>query len=140
MKIRRANTSRRVGTRGVRRHHVEPQRQVFGSIRVRHFGPRPLIEDAWVRSAGTTLWNAELGYRFSRKARLLVEMFNLFDAKVADIDYYTHPDCSVSRRRASKKCTPIQHCRDLRALALNSRFEATRDLLPLAVSARVEPR
>ena len=24
---------------------VEPTRPVFGSIRVRHFGPRPLIED-----------------------------------------------------------------------------------------------
>ena len=29
---------------------VEPTRRVFGSVRLRHFGPRPLIEDASVRS------------------------------------------------------------------------------------------
>jgi len=67
---------------------VEPTRRVFGSIRIRHFGPRPLIEDASVKSDGTTLWNGELGYRLSSKARLVVEVFNLFDAEVADIDYF----------------------------------------------------
>lgn len=67
---------------------VESSQPVFGSIRVRHFGPRPLIEDASVTSKGTTLWNGEVGYRFSRKARLVLELFNLFDAEVADIDYF----------------------------------------------------
>jgi hypothetical protein len=60
----------------------------FGSIRVRHFGPRPLIEDASVTSASTTLWNGEVGYRWSSRARLVLEAFNLFDAKVSDIDYF----------------------------------------------------
>ena len=67
---------------------VEPRQQLFGSVRVRHFGPRPLIEDASVKSKGTTLWNGELGYRFSGKARLVLEVFNLFDADVPDIDYF----------------------------------------------------
>ena len=67
---------------------AEPTQRVFGSLRVRHFGPRPLIEDASARSNGTTLWNAEAGYRFSGKARLVLEAFNLFDARVADIDYF----------------------------------------------------
>ena len=67
---------------------VEPRKPVFGSLRVRQFGPRPLIEDASVKSKGTTLWNGELGYRLSGKARLVLEVFNLFDAKVADIDYF----------------------------------------------------
>jgi hypothetical protein len=67
---------------------VEPRVPVFGSIRVRHFGPRPLIEDASVKSEGTTLWNGEVGYRFSPKARVVLELFNLFDAKVSDIDYF----------------------------------------------------
>ena len=67
---------------------IEPRRPFFGSLRVRHFGPRPLIEDASVKSNGTTLWNGELGYRFSGKARLVLEVFNLFDARVADIDYF----------------------------------------------------
>jgi len=70
--------------------NVEPRQPVFGSLRVRHFGPRPLIEDGSVRSHSTTLWNAEAGYRVSAGARVVLEVFNLFDAKVSDIDcFYT---------------------------------------------------
>lgn len=67
---------------------VEPSRRTFGSIRLRHFGPRPLIEDASVKSKSTTIWNGEVGYNLSRHARLMLEGFNLLDSKVADIDYY----------------------------------------------------
>ena len=67
---------------------IEPQRTLFGSLRVRHFGPRPLLEDASVVSRSTTIWNGEIGYRLSPRARLVVEGFNLFDARVADIDYF----------------------------------------------------
>ncbi len=72
--------------------NVEPAKtpfaSLFGSLRVRHFGPRPLIEDASVRSKATTLWNGELGYRLSSKARIVLEAYNLFDSTVADIDYF----------------------------------------------------
>ena len=34
---------------------VEPRRFVFGSLRVRHFGPRPLIEDGCVNWKSTTI-------------------------------------------------------------------------------------
>jgi hypothetical protein len=67
---------------------VASRHPVFGGIRVRHFGPRPLTEDGAVRSKSTTLWNGEVGYRLSNRARLVVEAFNLFDAEVSDIDYY----------------------------------------------------
>jgi hypothetical protein len=67
---------------------VEPVRRVFGSIRVRHFGPRPLIEDGTARSASTTIWNGDIGVAISERLRLSVEAFNLLDAKVADIDYF----------------------------------------------------
>jgi hypothetical protein len=67
---------------------VEPFQQVFGSIRLRHFGPRALIEDQSVKSDPTTLWNGEVGARLTGRARLVLEMYNLFDAKVSDIDYY----------------------------------------------------
>ena len=67
---------------------VEPRKSVFGSLRVRHFGPRPLIEDGSVNSKSTTIWNGEVGYRLSSKARLVLEAFNLFDANVSDIDYF----------------------------------------------------
>ena len=30
----------------------------------------------------------EVGYRLSNKARLVLEMFNLFDSTVSDIDYF----------------------------------------------------
>ena len=67
---------------------VEPTRALFGSLRLRHFGPRPLIEDASVSSKATMLWNGEVGYHLSRKARLVIEGYNLFDSRVADIDYF----------------------------------------------------
>ena len=67
---------------------VEPSKSIFGSLRLRHFGPRPLVEDASVMSKATSLWNGEIGYRFSRAARLVLEGYNLFDSTVADIDYF----------------------------------------------------
>ena len=60
----------------------------FGSFRVRHFGPRSLIEDDSVRSDATTILNGETGYKFSERLRLVLEGFNLADAEVSDIDYY----------------------------------------------------
>jgi hypothetical protein len=67
---------------------IEPSRPLFGSLRVRHFGPRPLIEDASVISKSTTLWNGEVGYRAAAKVRIVLEAFNIFDTKVSDIDYF----------------------------------------------------
>jgi hypothetical protein len=59
-----------------------------GSLRVRYFGPRPLIEDSSVRSSASTTVNALLGYEILRGLRAQLEVFNLFNAKVSDIDYY----------------------------------------------------
>jgi hypothetical protein len=67
---------------------IEPEHPFFGSLRVRHFGPRPLIEDASVTSRGTTIWNGEAGYRVTRRARVVLELYNIFDAEVSDIDYF----------------------------------------------------
>jgi hypothetical protein len=60
----------------------------FGSVRLRHFGPRPLVEDNSVESRQTSIVNGEIGYKFSNQIRLLAEGFNLFDAEVSDIDYF----------------------------------------------------
>ena len=38
----------------------------FGSVRLRYFGPRPLIEDNSIRSSATVLLNAQVVYRFNR--------------------------------------------------------------------------
>jgi hypothetical protein len=67
---------------------LEPSKTLFGSLRVRHFGPRPLVEDNSVASKSTTIWNGEVGYNASNSVRLVLSAFNLFDAKVSDIDYY----------------------------------------------------
>ena len=67
---------------------VEPLRHLFGGLRLRYFGPRPLIEDDSVRSESTSLVNAALGYRFSNRVRLVAEIFNLFDAEDSDVDYF----------------------------------------------------
>ena len=60
----------------------------FGSVRLRHFGPRPLLEDNSVQSKSTSIVNGEVGYQFSPRIRLRIEGFNLFDAEVSDIDYF----------------------------------------------------
>jgi outer membrane receptor protein involved in Fe transport len=60
----------------------------FGGFRVRHFGPRPLIEDNSVRSKNTTIVNGEVGYKLSDRWRMTFEGYNIFDAEVSDIDYY----------------------------------------------------
>jgi len=67
---------------------VDSLRNVFGSVRLRYFGPRPLIEDNSVQSKATSLVNLEGGYKFSKSVKLLVDVFNLFNAKDSDIDYY----------------------------------------------------
>jgi outer membrane cobalamin receptor len=59
-----------------------------GSLRLRHFGPRALIEDDAVRSSASTTVNATAGYEIAPGVSARVEIFNLFDAKVSDIDYF----------------------------------------------------
>jgi hypothetical protein len=63
-------------------------RGAFGSLRIRHFGPRPLIEDNSVQSEPTSIVNGEIGYMFSPRLRVVLQGYNLFDAEVSDIDYY----------------------------------------------------
>ena len=60
----------------------------FGSLRLRHFGPRPLLEDNSRTSKSTSIVNGEVGYKFSDRLRLVLEGFNLLDGKVSDIDYF----------------------------------------------------
>ena len=67
---------------------IEPRQSVFGSLRLRHFGPRPLIEDGSVTSRNTAIFNGEIGYRLSNRSRPVVEAFNVLDATVSDIDYF----------------------------------------------------
>ena len=60
----------------------------FGSLRLRYFGARPLIEDDSVRSRASTLVNARVGYQITKNFRFTLDVFNLFDAQSSDIDYF----------------------------------------------------
>ncbi|WP_226402727.1 TonB-dependent receptor [Ferribacterium limneticum] len=60
----------------------------FGAVRLRYFGPRPLIEDNSVRSGASALTNLRIGYKFSRQTQLALDIYNLFDRKVNDIEYW----------------------------------------------------
>jgi hypothetical protein len=60
----------------------------FGSLRVRSFGPRPLIEDGSVNSKASTTLSALVGYELMRGLRAQVEVLNILNAQVSDVDYY----------------------------------------------------
>jgi outer membrane receptor protein involved in Fe transport len=75
----------RVGSLGLA---TDRDRFLFGSVRMRHLGARPLVEDGSVRSRATTLVNTGGGIRLSKRAALVVDVFNLFDARASDIDYF----------------------------------------------------
>jgi hypothetical protein len=59
-----------------------------GALRLRYFGPRPLIEDDSVRSHASTTLNGRIGYRLAKDLRLELEGFNLANKRASAIDYY----------------------------------------------------
>jgi outer membrane receptor protein involved in Fe transport len=60
----------------------------FGQFQLRYFGPRALIEDDSERSKSTMLAYARVGYKLNPDWKLSLDVFNLFDRKASDIDYY----------------------------------------------------
>jgi outer membrane receptor protein involved in Fe transport len=60
----------------------------FGQFQLRYFGPRPLIEDNSQSSRSTTLAYLRVGYKLTEDVRVTLDVFNLFDRKASDIDYY----------------------------------------------------
>jgi hypothetical protein len=67
---------------------VQDRGPFSGSLRLRYFGPRPLIEDNSVRSKASTTLNARVTYRLTPRYSLTLDAFNLTNAKASDIDYY----------------------------------------------------
>jgi hypothetical protein len=59
-----------------------------GALRLRYFGPRPLLEDNSVRSHASTTLNGRIGYRIAKDLRLELEGFNLGNRGDSSIDYY----------------------------------------------------
>jgi hypothetical protein len=60
----------------------------FAGLRLRYFGPRPLIEDNSVRSHVSTVLNTDLGCHVHRSWAVTLQAFNVLDARVSDVDYY----------------------------------------------------
>ncbi len=60
----------------------------FAGLRVRYFGPRPLVEDNSIRSRPSTVLNMQLGYRAHSRWAVGLQVFNLLDRAVSDVDYY----------------------------------------------------
>jgi outer membrane receptor protein involved in Fe transport len=59
----------------------------FGSVRLRHFGPRPLTEDGSVKSDASSLANLRVGYKINTQTKLTVDIYNLMNKKANDIEY-----------------------------------------------------
>lgn len=57
-------------------------------MQVRYFGPRPLVEDNSQRSKATTLTYLRIGHKFDKRWKVALDVFNVFDRKASDIDYF----------------------------------------------------
>ena len=66
---------------GVTIDHLGPW---FGAMRLRYFGPRPLIEDNSVRSSSSALTNLRVGYKFDARTQVALDVYNLFDRHYTD--------------------------------------------------------
>jgi len=59
-----------------------------GTVHARYFGPRPLIEDDSVRSQSSTIVSARASYKVDARTSINFDVFNLFNRKANDIEYY----------------------------------------------------
>lgn len=59
----------------------------YGTVRLRHFGPGPLVEDNSARSSTTSLLNLQLGYQLPRFTAAC-DFFNVLNRHDNDIIYY----------------------------------------------------
>ncbi|NVI80960.1 TonB-dependent receptor [Janthinobacterium sp. BJB401] len=67
---------------------VTPSGPWSGSLRLRYFGPRPLVEDNSVRSSASVGLNGRIAYRIDKTLRVELEGYNLANRRDSAIDYY----------------------------------------------------
>ena len=65
----------------------EQPRGLYGSARLRYFGPRPLVEDGSVESSSSLVLNSGLGWRGSA-FDVRLDVLNLLDSDDDDITYF----------------------------------------------------
>lgn len=62
--------------------------RLFGSMQVRYFGKRSLIEDDSERSNNTVTLNGQIGYKIGNNVRVMLQGFNLLNTHAHAIDYF----------------------------------------------------
>jgi outer membrane receptor protein involved in Fe transport len=67
---------------------VQDLGRLSGSLRLRYFGPRPLVEDDTQRSRASATLNARVGWRAGKRYALGLDVFNLTGATASDVDYF----------------------------------------------------
>jgi hypothetical protein len=60
----------------------------FGSVKVRHFGEAPLVEDNSAKSPAYTTVDAQVGFRRTDRWLAALDLFNIADVKWNDIEYF----------------------------------------------------
>ena len=75
----------------------------FGGIRLRHFGPRPLVKDNSQVGSSSTLVNLRAGYRFAKYLKVSLDIFNLIGSKPNDISYFYESKLSSESEPVSDK-------------------------------------
>jgi hypothetical protein len=60
---------------------------IFASVRLRHFGSYPLLEDNTLRAPASNLVNGEGGYLLRSGTRLQLSILNLLNGRADDIQY-----------------------------------------------------
>jgi hypothetical protein len=66
---------------------VHDLRGFSAELRLRYFGPRPLVESDDVRSSDVILLTARLAYRITEHLEIHAEVYNLLDRDDSDIEY-----------------------------------------------------
>jgi hypothetical protein len=61
---------------------------VFGSLRARHFGDSPLVEDNSAKSPAYTTVDAQIGFAVPNRWQVALDVFNIANVKWNDIEYY----------------------------------------------------
>ncbi|QCP37988.1 TonB-dependent receptor [Acinetobacter baumannii] len=83
-------------------------------VRMRYFGPRPLVEDNSVKSSSSTLVNLQSTYRFNKNLQAQIDILNLFNRKVNDIEYL-YESC-LRTEQTTSECNALTPTRRKRAL------------------------
>lgn len=79
-------------------------------VRMRYFGPRPLVEDNSVKSSSSTLVNLQSTYRFNKNLQAQIDILNLFNRKVNDIEYI-YESC-LRTEQTTSECNALTPTRE----------------------------